>query len=47
MLETYGWFEQGHNKYGGDMNMDGFWIPKFKDGTFVWGPAPAVAMIVI
>ena len=29
------------------MNVDGVCIPRFKDGTFVWVPAPAVARIVI
>ena len=29
------------------MNVDGVWIPRFKAGTFVWGPAPVFAIIVI
>ena len=47
VLDPYGWFERGHNKYGGDTNVDGVWIPRFKAGTFVWGPAPVFAIIVI
>ena len=34
VLDPSGWFGSGHNHYGGEMNMDGFWIPRFKDGTF-------------
>ena len=40
------WFEQGHNHNGGEMNVDGFWIPRFKAGTFVWIPEPVVSRIV-
>ena len=47
VLDTSGWFERGNNHDGGEMNAYGVWIPRFKYGTFVWGPAPAVAIIVI
>ena len=47
MLNPAGWFEQGHNHYGREMNVDGVWILRFKAGTFVWSPAPVVARIVI
>ena len=47
VLDPAGWFERGHNHDGEDMNLDGVWIPKFKAGTFVWIPAPAVARVVI
>ena len=41
------WFEQGHNHNGGEMNVDGFWIPGFKAGTFLCSPAHVVSNIVI
>ena len=47
VLEPSGWFEQGHDHYGVEMNVGGVCIPKFKAGTFVWGSSPAVARIVI
>ena len=47
MLETSDWFERVHNHDRGELNVDGFWIPKFKAGTFVWSQAPAVARMVI
>ena len=47
MLDSYGYFERGHDRYGGEMNVYGVWIPRFKYGTFVWSPAPAVAIILI
>ena len=47
MLNIDGWFERGHNHDGGEMNVYRVWISRFKSGTFVWIPAPAVAIIVI
>ena len=47
MLDPAGWFELGHNHDGGEMNVDGFWIPRFKASTFVWVPTPAFSIIVI
>ena len=47
MLDPYGWFERVHYHYGLYMKVDGVWIPRFKDGTFVWFYAPTVAIIVI
>ena len=47
MLETTGWFEHVHKHDGLEMNVGGFWIPRFKAGKFVWIPAPEVSGIVI
>ena len=47
MLDTDVWFKHGHSHYIGYMNVDGFWIPRFKAEIFVWIPEPAVAIIVI
>ena len=47
MLDPSGWFERGYNHYGGDMDVNGVWIPGFKAGPFFGSPAPAVARIVI
>ena len=47
MLDPSGWFERGNYHDGGEVNMDGFWIPRFKAGTFVWSPAPEVTIILI
>ena len=47
VLEPYGWFEPVHDQYGGDINVDGVWIPRFKAGTFVCSPAPVFTIIVI
>ena len=35
VLDPDGWFECGHNHNGGGINMDGVFIPRFKDGTFL------------
>ena len=47
MLEPAGWFEREHDNDGGEINVDIVWIPRFKAGTFVWSPAPAVDRIMI
>ena len=47
MLYTAGLFERGYDHDGGEMKVDGVWIPGFKAGTFFWNPAPAVFIIVI
>ena len=47
MLDPDGWFERGNDYDGVEMNVDGVWTPRFKVGTVVWSPAPAVAIIVI
>ena len=47
MLETSDWFERVHNHDRGELNVDGFWIPKFKAGTFFGSLSPAVARIMI
>ena len=47
VLDPSGWFERRHDNNGGEMNVYGVWIPRFKAGTFVLSPAPVVAIIVI
>ena len=46
-LEPAGWFERRHDHDGGEMNVDGVWIPNFRSGKFVWSKEPAVTRIVI
>ena len=47
VLDPSGWFEQAHDHDGGEMNVDGFCIPKFNAATFVWSLSPLFARIVI
>ena len=43
ILKPEGWFERGHDLDGGEKNCDGMWIPKYKDGVYIWAPPPAAA----
>ena len=47
MLDTEGWFARVHDHDGGEDNIDGVCIPKFRPGTFIWGTSPGVSIIVI
>ena len=42
-----GWCEAGHDVIGSRVNSDGIWIPKYKSGTFLWGPPPAAARFAV
>ena len=46
-LDPEGWFVRGHDHGRGEENIDGFWIPKFRLGTFICNPSPGVARIII
>ena len=48
-LDPEGWFERGHGIVPGcmDTNSDGFPIPKYQSGTFVWSPPPVIADVVM
>ena len=37
----------GNDYDGGEQNLDGFWIHKFRPGTFIWSPSPRVAITFI
>ena len=41
------WFVRGHYHDREKDNIDGFWIPKCRPGTFIWITSPRVARIVI
>lgn len=43
VLTPNGWFDRGHDLNGGEKNCDGMWIPKYKDGVYIWAPPPAAA----
>ena len=43
VLAPEGWFERGHDLDGGEKNCDGMWIPKYRDGVYIWAPPPAAA----
>jgi len=48
VLSPEGWFTRGHDHYGsGRKNIDGYWMPEYKAGTFIWEPPPGVARFVI
>ena len=43
VLKPEGWFERGHDLAGGAINSDGMWVPKYKNGIYIWAPPPAAA----
>ena len=43
VLEPEGWFDRGHDLSGGELNVDGMWMPVYKKGVFIWAPPPAAA----
>ena len=47
ILDLEGWFVRGNDHDGGEENIDGVWIPKFRPGTFIWSPPTAVSRIFI
>ena len=47
MLDPSRWFERGQGHTGGEINVDGVWIPKFKYDMFVWSPSHESTRIVI
>lgn len=46
-LNEEGWFWRGHGIDGGSINTEGVWIPKYKDGNFIWSLAPAAGQIAV
>ena len=46
-LEPKQWFDRGHDIQEFVLNDDGFEIPRYKAGTFVWAPPPAAADVAI
>jgi hypothetical protein len=46
-LEPEDWFERGHDLVGGKVREDGFWIPEFRKGCYLWVPPPAAANVVL
>ena len=47
LLTPSGWCEAGHDVVGSRENCDGFWMPEYKSGTFLWGPPPAAARFAV
>ena len=47
ILAPKDWFIRGHDIMGTRMNCDGMTIPKFKSGTMLWAPPPAVAKFAV
>jgi hypothetical protein len=43
VLTPEGWFERGHDFHGSRRNIDGYWIPAYKPGMFLWAPPPGAA----
>lgn len=43
LLTPEGWFSTGHGIVGGGENLDGEWVPEYKDSTYIWAPPPAAA----
>lgn len=43
-LNMEDWFERGHDIDGGQQNVDGFWVPNYVSGNFVWAPPPSLAL---
>ncbi len=43
LLDPEGWFERGHDFFGGRTNCDGIWMPNYRAGTFIWAPPPGAA----
>ena len=43
LLEPEGWFERGHDFFGGRRNCDGIWMPQYRAGTFIWAHPPGAA----
>jgi hypothetical protein len=44
-LSLKGWFERGHDHFGGEVDAKGVWRLTIKPRTFVWSPAPAAASV--
>lgn len=43
-LSMEDWFERGHDICGGEVNVDGHWMPTYLPGNFVWAPPPSLAL---
>jgi len=39
--------EQGHGIVGGGKNSDQVWMPKYRNGNYIWAPPPAAADVYI
>ena len=46
-LKPADWFDRGHDFSGSDSNADGYWMPQYKKGTFLWSPPPGVARFAV
>jgi hypothetical protein len=44
VLSSKDWFWRGHDITGGTKNVDGFWVPEYGVGQYVWAPPPCVAV---
>jgi hypothetical protein len=47
VLACEDWFERGHDVKGSRTNIDGYWIPDYKSGLFLWSPPPGAARVAI
>ena len=47
VLSPSDWFERGHDFWGSRTNIDGYWMPAYKPGVFLWAPPPGAARIAI
>jgi len=47
LLTPSDWFTRGHDHSGSRTNIDGYWMPRYKPGTYIWAPAPGVARFAI
>ena len=47
LLTPSGWYTRGHDHKGCRRNIDGYWMPGYQAGTFIWDPAPGIARFAI
>jgi hypothetical protein len=47
LLEPEDWFERGRDLVGGKVREDGFWVPEFRRGCYLWAPPPAAANVAL
>ena len=47
-LSPSDWFKRGHDLFcGSRTNINGYWMPAYKPGTFLWAPPPGAARFAI
>ena len=46
-LDMEVWFVRGYDNSGGEENIYGVWILRFRPVIFIWSPSPGIAIIII